>query len=97
MRRIHIALAERGKEGSPNVIDCSFVWEDDMTWKQFLARNKDALPVARIAMAKRRGYDDEMRTPLVLHMDHKAEDIFPRATYKRAMVVECILDPDTRI
>jgi hypothetical protein len=51
----------------------------------------------RLAFARRRSYEDEMRTPLHIHTDHKADDVFPRNKYKHPMVIECIILPDTRI
>jgi hypothetical protein len=53
MRRIYIAT--KVDRSSEFVMEQgSFVWPNDMTWKEFLSRHDQVIPVNRIVFSKRR-------------------------------------------
>jgi hypothetical protein len=53
MRRIKIAYVEDRRDES-SLVDGSYLWPPNVSWGEFLKRNRDALPVERIVLAKRR-------------------------------------------
>jgi hypothetical protein len=65
MRRIYIAT--KVDRSSEFVMEQgSFVWPNDMTWKEFLSRHDQFIPVNRIVWSKRRQYKTEMQTSMIL-------------------------------
>ena len=68
-----------------------------MTWRAFLIRYKDDIPASRIFLVKRRQYADEMRTSLVIHPYLLADDVFPRDSYSKRLVIDCFVDEDDTV
>ena len=54
MRRVKIAHVTSRHSTECDLVQGSFVWPNDMTWKEFVNKHQDEIPPSRLLWAKRR-------------------------------------------